>query len=667
MFSKILIANRGEIACRVIRTAKHLGVKTVAVYSDADTRALHRLEADESVHLPGNLPRETYLVMEKLLAAAKATGAEAIHPGYGFLSENATFARAVRDAGLVFIGPSPESISAMGSKSAAKIRMETAKVPLVPGYHGANQDDATILAGAKAIGFPVLLKATAGGGGKGMRVVESEAAFSDALSGARREATSSFGDATMLVEKYLARPRHVEVQVFCDRHGNGVYLFERDCSIQRRHQKIVEEAPAPHLSAELRARMGESAVQAAKAIAYEGAGTIEFLLDEDGSYYFMEMNTRLQVEHPVTEAIVGEDLVEWQLRVASGERLPKLQHELAIHGHAIEVRLCAEDAENNYLPSTGTLKLMRIPHLGDGVRLDTGVREGDAVTPFYDPMIAKLIAHGATRDEAATKLARALEQFRIAGLKTNAALLHRVVSSAPFRAADLDTRFLERNAHVLKSDESLRFQGAQLASMFIAASTSPVPSATGNDTHSPWAHVDAWEPVGPRRIPVMVEDKGVPQRFSLVDEGQGRFAITHGPKVTAGSLAPGVHVDAPYTYRLGDTEGTVYVHRVDDAICVFLQGENITLDLPALRFDGKDPGTGDFKAPLHGRVVAHLVAPGASVQAGTPVIVLEAMKMEHQIVAPAAGTVTAFLCAEGSLVEDGTLLLTFEKAPPAAK
>ncbi len=662
MFSKILIANRGEIACRVMRTAKRLGVKTVAVYSDADASALHRLEADEVVHLPGNLPRETYLVMEKILAAAKATGAEAIHPGYGFLSENALFAERVKEAGLTFIGPPASAIAAMGSKSAAKARMEKAGVPLVPGYHGDDQNDAVLAAAAVRIGFPVLLKATAGGGGKGMRVVPNEAAFQDALAAARREATSSFGDATMLVEKYLTRPRHVEVQVFCDRHGNGVYLFERDCSIQRRHQKIVEEAPAPGLSQELRARMGESAVQAARAIGYEGAGTIEFLLDEDGSYYFMEMNTRLQVEHPVTEFIVGEDLVEWQLRVASGERLPKLQQELAIHGHAIEVRLCAEDAENGYLPSTGTLKLMRAPALGDGVRLDTGVREGDAVTPFYDPMIAKLIAHGATREEAATKLARALESFRIAGLKTNAALLHRVVSSAPFREADLDTRFLERHAELLKVDEHLRFPAAQIAAMVLAHDQVPVRSFTGEGGRSPWDQADGWEPAGPRLVPLMLEDKGEAKRFTLVHAGQRRYAITFGKHTAQAHLTPIAPEEGLYGYAIDGLEGQAYVHRVDDTIHVFLRGSHTALDLPAMRFDGKEKGAGDFKAPLHGRVVAHLVKAGAEVAEGTSVVVLEAMKMEHQILAPHAGTVKTFLVAEGALVEEGTLLLEFIKA-----
>jgi 3-methylcrotonyl-CoA carboxylase alpha subunit len=666
MFSKILIANRGEIACRVMRTAKRLGVKTVAVYSDADANALHRLEADEAVHLPGNLPRETYLVMEKIIAAAKATGAEAIHPGYGFLSENAAFAGLVKEAGLTFIGPSAFSIGAMGSKSAAKARMEKAGVPLVPGYHGDDQADAVLKAAAVRIGFPVLLKATAGGGGKGMRVVESEAAFDDALAAARREATSSFGDARMLVEKYLTRPRHVEVQVFCDRHGNGVYLFERDCSIQRRHQKIVEEAPAPGLTPELRARMGESAVQAAKAIDYEGAGTIEFLLDEPepgkAAYYFMEMNTRLQVEHPVTEFIVGEDLVEWQLRVASGERLPKLQHELAIHGHAIEVRLCAEDAENGYLPSTGTLRLMRAPALGEGVRLDTGVREGDAVTPFYDPMIAKLIAHGATRDEAATKLAKALEELRVAGLKTNAALLHRVVSSAPFRAADLDTRFLERHAELLKVDTHLHFPAAQIAAMVLASTREPVRSYAGEGGRSPWDEADAWEPVGPRLVPIMLEDRGEPVRFTLVHRGERRWSITHGKHTASAHLTAVDPLQGLYGFHVDGLEGHAYVHVVDGNVHVFLRGTHTALALPAMRYDGKEKGGGDFKAPLHGRVVAHLVKAGAEVAAGSPVIVLEAMKMEHQILAPHAGTVKAFHCAEGSLVEEGTLLLEFVKA-----
>ncbi len=660
MFSKILIANRGEIACRIMRTARGLGVKTVAVYSDADANAMHRLAADEAVHLPGNLARETYLLMDKLIAAATKTGAEAVHPGYGFLSENADFARACAAANLAFIGPSPSAISAMGSKSAAKSRMEKAGVPLVPGYHGDSQDDETLRAAARAIGFPVLLKATAGGGGKGMRVVGDDASFFEALASARREATSSFGDARMLVERYLTRPRHVEVQVFCDRHGHGVYLFERDCSIQRRHQKIVEEAPAPHLPETLRKRMGESAVEAAKAIAYEGAGTVEFLLDEDGSYYFMEMNTRLQVEHPVTEMIVGQDLVEWQLRVACGEELPRTQEELVIDGHAIEVRLCAEDPENGYLPSTGTLHVMRPPELGVGVRLDTGVREGDAVTPFYDPMIAKLIAHGSTRDEAASRLAKALEQLRVAGVKTNATLLHRIVSSAPFLAGDVDTGFLSRHEAHLKGDETQRFLAAHVAAMFLARSHCTAHSAPGNDTFSPWGQTDSWEPVGPRPVPIMIEDKGVPLRFSLVAVDAESFSLAHRSKTIASRLALEHTFDALYTFTVEHAEGRAYVHRVGEVVHVFLKGEHYEFALPTLTYAGKEATNGDFKAPLHGRVVAHLVKPGTSVESGATLMVLEAMKMEHAIAAPSAGTVIAFHWAEGSFVEEGAVLLAFE-------
>ncbi|MFP5440541.1 MAG: acetyl/propionyl/methylcrotonyl-CoA carboxylase subunit alpha, partial [Gammaproteobacteria bacterium] len=415
MLKKILVANRGEIAVRVMRTARRLGIKTVAVYSDADANAQHRLQADEAVHLPGNLPRETYLVVDRIIAAAKATGADAIHPGYGFLSENAAFAQACRDAGLVFIGPPPSAIAAMGSKSAAKQLMEAAGVPLVPGYHGDAQDDALLLKEAQRIGFPVLLKAAAGGGGKGMRAVMHEREFAEALASARREAMHSFSDDHMLVEKYLLQPRHVEIQVFCDRHGNGVYLFERDCSIQRRHQKIVEEAPAPGMSADLRKKMGDAAVKAAKAISYEGAGTVEFLLDVTGDFYFMEMNTRLQVEHPVTEFITGQDLVEWQLRVAAGEKLPLAQDELKINGHAIEVRICAEDTDAGFLPSTGVLSLFVPPLTATHTRLDTGVVQGDRITPYYDPMIAKLICHGATRKEAIKHLVEALRATCIAG------------------------------------------------------------------------------------------------------------------------------------------------------------------------------------------------------------------------------------------------------------
>ncbi|MEA3095264.1 MAG: 3-methylcrotonyl-CoA carboxylase alpha subunit, partial [Caballeronia sp.] len=454
MFNKILIANRGEIACRVAATCKRLGVGSVAVYSDADAQAKHVAICDEAVHVGGAAASESYLRIEKIINAALETGAQAVHPGYGFLSENEDFARACEKVGLVFIGPPVEAISAMGSKAAAKALMQSASVPLVPGYHGDSQDPALLQKEADGIGYPVLLKASAGGGGKGMRVVEKSADFASALLSCKREAASSFGNDRVLIEKYLQRPRHVEVQVFADQHGNAVYLFDRDCSVQRRHQKVLEEAPAPGLSDEVRKAMGEAAVAAARAVNYVGAGTVEFIMTGDGQFYFMEMNTRLQVEHPVTEMVTGLDLVEWQLRVASGEPLPLLQDQLKVNGHAIEARIYAENPSRGFLPSTGTLKHMRLPEavefqLNGNVRIDSGVREGDTITPFYDPMIAKLIVHGRDRDDALLRMALALKQCEVVGPSTNIEFLHRIVVSVPFSEGDLDTGLIERHHDTL--------------------------------------------------------------------------------------------------------------------------------------------------------------------------------------------------------------------------
>ncbi|HSK40851.1 MAG TPA: acetyl-CoA carboxylase biotin carboxylase subunit, partial [Arenibaculum sp.] len=445
MFSKILIANRGEIACRVIRTARHMGIRTVAVHSEADAGALHVDMADEAWLIGPPPARESYLRIDAILDVARRSGAEAIHPGYGFLSENAAFADACGQAGIVFVGPPADAIRAMGGKSEAKALMEPAGVPLVPGYHGAGQDPELLRREAEAIGFPLLIKASAGGGGKGMRVVAAAGEFDAQLAGARREAASAFGDERVLLEKYLTRPRHVEIQVFADRHGNCVYLFERDCSIQRRHQKVVEEAPAPALPPGTRQRMGEAAVAAARAIGYVGAGTVEFLLDEDGAFYFMEMNTRLQVEHPVTEMITGQDLVEWQFRVAAGEPLPVGQDDLAISGHAIEVRVYAEDPARDFLPQTGRLDHLAFPEPGPHVRIDAGVRAGDRISIHYDPMIAKLIVWDHDRPAAVRRLRAALGATQIAGLNANVGFLSAIAAHPAFLAADLDTRFIERH------------------------------------------------------------------------------------------------------------------------------------------------------------------------------------------------------------------------------
>src|SRR6266853_754818 len=466
MFKKILIANRGEIACRVIKTARRLGVATVAVYSEADANARHVRLADEAVLIGPAAARESYLVGERILEVAKRTGAEAIHPGYGFLSENEEFAEACEKAGVVFIGPPASAIRAMGSKSAAKALMGAAGVPLTPGYHGDNQDPAFLAQQADQIGYPVLIKASSGGGGKGMRRVDAAADFEAALASCKREAANAFGDEQVLVEKYVLKPRHIEIQVFGDKHGNCVYLFERDCSVQRRHQKVLEEAPAPGMTAERRAKMGAAAVAAAKAVGYVGAGTVEFIAEQDERFYFMEMNTRLQVEHPVTEAITGQDLVEWQLRVAAGEPLPLRQEQLHLHGHAIEARLCAENPDANFLPATGRLDVLRWPdeHVvfrRDGfVRVDAGVGEGDAISPFYDSMIAKLIVWGETREQALARLDDALARTHIVGPHTNVAFLRRVVNSASFARADLDTALIERERAVLFNKTGLPLEVA---------------------------------------------------------------------------------------------------------------------------------------------------------------------------------------------------------------
>ncbi|HZZ12445.1 MAG TPA: biotin carboxylase N-terminal domain-containing protein, partial [Paraburkholderia sp.] len=508
MFNKILIANRGEIACRVAATCKRLGIASVAVYSDADANAKHVAACDEAVHIGGASAAESYLRAERIVEAARATGAQAVHPGYGFLSENEDFARACEAAGIVFIGPPVEAIAAMGSKAAAKALMHAASVPLVPGYHGDNQDAQLLHREADAIGYPVLLKASAGGGGKGMRVVERSEDFAAALASCKREAASSFGNDRVLIEKYLTRPRHVEVQVFADRHGGAVYLFDRDCSVQRRHQKVLEEAPAPGLSAEIKRQMGEAAVAAARAVNYVGAGTVEFIMTASGNFYFMEMNTRLQVEHPVTEMITGQDLVEWQLRVAANEPLPLTQAQLKVDGHAIEARIYAEHPARGFLPSTGTLKHLRMPEgvefgisaaglgaAGSGalgrqapVRIDSGVREGDTITPFYDPMIAKLIVHGATRAEALARLDRALRACEVVGPHTNVEFLQRIVASEPFATGDLDTGLIERHHDALFAPAKKPFREA------LALACAALLTREGGSAHgaSPWDALSHW-------------------------------------------------------------------------------------------------------------------------------------------------------------------------------
>ena len=626
----LLIANRGEIACRVMRTAKALGLTTLAVHSAIDRSARHVREADIAIDLGGAKPGDSYLLMDKVIEAARASGAEAIHPGYGFLSENATFARKLEAAGLIFLGPPASAIDAMGSKSAAKALMEDAGVPLVPGYHGDDQDVETFRKAAEQIGYPVLLKATAGGGGKGMKIVEREADLADALASAQREAQSAFGDGRMLVEKYVLQPRHVEIQVFADGHGNCLYLNERDCSIQRRHQKVVEEAPAPGLTPELRRAMGEAAVRAAQAIGYVGAGTVEFLLDARGDFFFMEMNTRLQVEHPVTEAITGLDLVAWQIRVARGEPLPISQEQVSLLGHAIEVRLYAEDPEGGFLPASGHLDLYREPAAGPGRRVDSGVEQGDEVSPFYDPMLAKLIAWGENREEARQRLLAMLAETLVGGFKTNLAFLQRILAHPAFAAAELDTGFIERHqAQLLPPAQELPDAFWQQAGAALLATDADRQRA--DDPHSPWAARNAWRSALPASTPMTLTCGDITRRV-------------HVEPVTA---APKNAVREGDTLYLRWGVEWLAVRRFD----------------PLAAAAASTAHQGGLTAPMNGSIVRVLVAPGQPVEAGAALVVLEAMKMEHSIRAPQAGTVKAVYCAEGELIAEGSVLVELEAQP----
>ena len=667
MFTKLLIANRGEIACRIIRTARRLGIATVAVYSDADRNALHVQLADEAVHIGPAPARESYLVSERIIEAALSTGAQAIHPGYGFLSENAGFARACADKGLCFVGPPTAAIEAMGSKSAAKEIMGAAGVPLVPGYHGADQDPALLQAEADKMGYPVLLKATAGGGGKGMRQVWAAEEFDAALAAARREASASFGDATMLVEKYLTRPRHVEVQVFCDNHGNGIYLAERDCSVQRRHQKVIEEAPAPGMTAELREAMGSTALQAAQAIDYRGAGTVEFLLDEDGSFYFMEMNTRLQVEHPVTEMITGQDLVEWQLRVAAGETLPLTQEQLVLRGHAFEARVYAEDPDNDFLPVTGTLAYLRPPAESPHVRVDTGVQQGDEISVYYDPMIAKLIVWDESRERALQRLATALMDYRIGGTVTNLDFLYNLATAAPFQRAELDTGFIERHSalifHEREQDLQRELPLAALALLLYRQQQAAAGGST--DPWSPWNSGNAWRLNEPhahhfvlhchqRDFPVAVTQH---QDGSYHIDSDGRSDILRGQ--LEGDLLQVEHAGHRQRATLARTEDGFTLYLADGA-CHFRELRPDTGES-----DSSGAGSG-LVAPMNGTVVTLLVAAGTRVEAKTPLLVMEAMKMEHTIRAPTAGVVDQFFFAAGDLVDGGAELLAFSAEEEAS-
>lgn len=660
MFTKVLIANRGEIACRVIATCRRLGIATVAVYSDADRNARHVRLADEAIHIGPAAARESYLRGDALLDAARATGAQAIHPGYGFLSENADFADACAAAGITFIGPPASAIRAMGDKSAAKALMAKAGVPLTPGYHGDQQEPSFLREQADAIGYPVLIKASAGGGGKGMRKVERSEDFVDALASCQREAASAFGNDHVLVEKYVERPRHIEIQVFGDSHGEAVYLFERDCSVQRRHQKVLEEAPAPGMSAERRAAMGKAAVDAARAVGYVGAGTVEFIAGPDGDFYFMEMNTRLQVEHPVTEYITGTDLVEWQLRVASGLPLPLRQEQLAIHGHAIEARLYAEDADRGFLPSTGTLRRLRLPAPSSHVRVDTGVEEGDSITPYYDPMIAKLIVWDVDRDAALRRMSQALADCQVAGVTTNAGFLRRLVNTDSFAHAKLDTALIEREQAALSAGGDTDDALWQLAAVAAVASTAGAGS-DARDPHSPWQAQDGWRlgASAPRVLPLQQGER----RHTLKV-----WAQADGWRVQCDDAAPvqviGTANMQGLTVQLGERRWSLQLLRDGDQLYLFgADGQHrFTLHDPVGESDHAVADGGSLLAPMPGKIVATLVAAGTEVQRGTPLVVLEAMKMEHTLQAPADGTVKGYRAKAGDQVGDGAVLVDFEAA-----
>ena len=640
--NSVLVANRGEIACRVMRTAKDLGLTTVAVHSATDRDARHCREADLCVDLGGSKAADSYLKIDKIIAAAHASGAQAIHPGYGFLSENAGFARAVEAAGLIFLGPPASAIEAMGSKSAAKALMERAGVPLVPGYHAEAQDLETFRLASERIGYPVLLKATAGGGGKGMKVVEDVTQLAEALASAQREALSSFGDARMLVEKYVLKPRHVEIQVFADQHGHCLYLNERDCSIQRRHQKVVEEAPAPGLSTAQRRAMGESAVRAAQAIGYVGAGTVEFLLDARGDFFFMEMNTRLQVEHPVTEAITGLDLVAWQIRVACGEPLPITQAQVPLRGHAIEVRLYAEDPSNDFLPQTGRLRVYRESAAGTGRRVDSGVSEGDEVSPFYDPMLGKLIAWGDDREQARLRLLAMLDEFAIGGLKTNLSFLRRIIAHPAFAAAELDTDFIPRY------QEDLLPPPHELPAAFWTAAAeayrqSLTPDVRDDDPNSPWALSSGFR-------------CGLPAQTLLALEANGERQIV---------TLPTPSTDTRPEQLILEKDGVQRRHlaiRHEDTLYLYWEGElhRVTRFDPVIAAGSGHDSQGGLSAPMNGSVVRILVTPGQTVAAGAALVVLEAMKMEHSLRAPRDGVVKSLFCQDGDMVKEGSVLVALE-------
>jgi 3-methylcrotonyl-CoA carboxylase alpha subunit len=656
VFAKILIANRGEIACRVMRTAARMGIRSVAVYSDVDRDAVHVKLADEARRI------ESYLDIDSILAAARESRAEAVHPGYGFLSESEEFAAACERAGIVFIGPTAEAIAAMGDKASAKRLMEKAGVPLVPGYHGEAQDDATLVKEAARIGFPVLIKPSAGGGGKGMRVVKDKQAFSSELAASRREAKSAFGDERVLIERYLERPRHIEVQVFGDTRANIVHLFERDCSVQRRHQKVLEEAPAPGMTVKRRDEMGAAAVAAARAIGYTGAGTVEFIVEPGKHFYFMEMNTRLQVEHPVTEMITGLDLVEWQLRVAAGEPLPLAQEELRFEGHAIEARIYAEDPQRDFLPATGKLVHLAFPAQTADVRIDSGVEPGSEISPWYDPMIAKLIVCGTDRAAALARLRQALAEVEIAGLATNVEFLRRLAASRAFSAADLDTGLIERSrAELFASPGAVSDQvlaAAAFAELAEEQAAARRHAGHSGDPHSPWHVADGWRlNQDSHHDFVFVEGEAEhPVRVSFIDSGHRLGIRGRDCAAEAGALG-----DGRLLVRLDGQAFKARTVRSGREWHVFCEGDYRRLSLKeALAGVDLDAGGGSLAAPMPGRVIKLMVSAGAKVAKGEPLLILEAMKMEHTITAPADGVVKEIHYAAGEQVLEAAVLITLE-------
>ena len=679
MFNKILVANRGEIACRIIHTAKRLGVKSVAVYSETDANAAHVSLADEAVAIGPAPALDSYLAAEKLVEAAKRTDAEAVHPGYGFLSENADFARDCAASGIIFIGPPAKAIDVMGSKSVAKNMMQEAGIPLVPGYHGDNQDETYLLNEAGKIGFPVMLKAAAGGGGRGMRVVARAEEFSAALRSAKREALAAFNDGRMLLEEYLQKPRHIEIQIFCDHHGNAVHLFERDCSVQRRHQKVLEEAPAPCMTHETRTAMGHAAIAAARIIDYAGAGTVEFIVDTDGRFYFMEMNTRLQVEHPVTELITGQDLVEWQLRIAANERLPASQEQLAIDGHALEARIYAEDPDNRFLPATGCLTHLRFPARSSQVRVDSGVRQGDSITAHYDPLIAKLIVWGSDRKRCLQRMLQALGQTQVAGVTTNIDFLASVVSHEAFQAANFDTGFIEHHQDDLFPGKEPAHPDilslAALYQLLRRASLAVRNAAASADPTSPWWATDSWRPnlieeehfrfhdgINEYTVGIIatgnrhITGPGVSSVGDKPEQSGNDYVVRVGEQIIHASGR--LETDGRLTAVLDNTQLQVSMVEDQEQLIIFGYGRTQRLQqLAYASYSGEEEAHGNLVSPMPGRVIEVMASEGQQVKKGDALLVIEAMKIEHIIAAPHNGRVHSLHYRSGDMVEEGVELL----------